>query len=110
MYGLVADDDPAHADCVDTMRTLPKPLITTWPCFTEAIYLAGRSGGWLRQQLIWELFTDGFLTFHHPSDAEIWRMHVLMEQYGDTPMDLADASLVAAAETLGLKRVFHPFT
>lgn len=29
-----------------------------------------------------------------------------MDQYRDTPMDLADASLVAAAETLGLKRVF----
>jgi hypothetical protein len=32
-------------------------------------------------------------------------MH-LMERYSDTPMDLADASLVAAAETLGLRRIF----
>ena len=31
---------------------------------------------------------------------------MLMEKYEDTPMDLADASLVAAAETLGLKRIF----
>jgi len=29
-----------------------------------------------------------------------------MEKYRDTPMDLADASLVAAAETSGLNRVF----
>jgi hypothetical protein len=33
-------------------------------------------------------------------------METLMEQYLDTPMDLADASLVVAAETLGLRRVF----
>ena len=29
-----------------------------------------------------------------------------MEKYSDTPMDLADASLVAAAEGLGLHRIF----
>ena len=34
------------------------------------------------------------------------RMAVLMRKYRDTPMDLADASIVAAAERLGAKRVF----
>ena len=29
-----------------------------------------------------------------------------MEKYRDTPMDLADASLVATAEVLRLKRIF----
>jgi uncharacterized protein len=29
-----------------------------------------------------------------------------MEQYQDTPMDLADASLVVLAEVTGLKRIF----
>ena len=33
-------------------------------------------------------------------------MEILLEQYRDTPMDLADASLVVAAETLGGRRVF----
>ncbi|MCG3163996.1 MAG: hypothetical protein JMDDDDMK_05455 [Acidobacteria bacterium] len=33
-------------------------------------------------------------------------MRALMAQYADTPMDLADASLVAAAESLALRRVF----
>lgn len=33
-------------------------------------------------------------------------MRSLMEKYRDTPMDLADASLVALAETRGLKRIF----
>jgi len=30
----------------------------------------------------------------------------LMERYADHPMDLADASLVVAAESLGTRRVF----
>ncbi len=33
-------------------------------------------------------------------------MQTLMELYKDVPMDLADASLVAIAETSGWKRVF----
>ena len=33
-------------------------------------------------------------------------MAALMEKYHDTPMDLADASLVTAAEGLGTRRVF----
>jgi len=33
-------------------------------------------------------------------------MRALMRDYADTPMDLADASLVAAAETLRQRRVF----
>lgn len=33
-------------------------------------------------------------------------MATLMQKYRDRPMDLADASLVVAAERLGLHRVF----
>jgi len=33
-------------------------------------------------------------------------MRVLMRQYRDTPMDLADTSLVVAAERLNLRRTF----
>ena len=38
--------------------------------------------------------------------AELNRSLDLMEQYQDRPMDLADASLVALAETRGDGRVF----
>ena len=34
------------------------------------------------------------------------RIRQLMQQYHDVPMDLADASLVAAAEVLGIRQVF----
>lgn len=33
-------------------------------------------------------------------------MAALMEKYRDTPMDLADASLVAVAESRSLRRIF----
>ena len=33
-------------------------------------------------------------------------MRALMRQYRDTPMDLADASLVSAADRLGTRHIF----
>ncbi|MCW3096756.1 MAG: putative nucleic acid-binding protein contains domain [Chthonomonadaceae bacterium] len=58
------------------------------------------------QRLLWKMVNDGLLTFPAPTEAEVERMQILMELYRDTPMDMADASLVAAAETSGEKRVF----
>lgn len=58
------------------------------------------------QNLVWQYIINGTLRVHSLSEAEITRMQALMEKYKDTPMDFADASLVAAAETLGLRRMF----
>ena len=43
---------------------------------------------------------------HDLTEDEIARMAALMDKYKDRPMDLADASLVAAAERLGMQRIF----
>ena len=92
--------------CVTTMLTLPVPLVTTWPCFSEAMYLAGRTNKWQMQQLIAELVSVGTLRLHTPSEAETARILALMAQYQDRPMDLADASLIALAETASYTRIF----
>jgi predicted nucleic acid-binding protein len=78
----------------------------TWACLTEAMYLVGRKLGWRGQDAVWDYVSDGLLRLHSPEDAEWQRMRVLMRDYADTPMDLADASIVAAAETLRQRRVF----
>ncbi len=48
----------------------------------------------------------GHLLLHDLTADETDRMAVLMEKYHDTPMDLADASLIVAAESLSLRRIF----
>lgn len=106
LFALVDKSQAAHARCRAALATLSKPLLTPWTRFGEAMYFAYKSGGWPRQQLLWGLVKDELLRFHHPTDAEVERMQVLMEQYRDTPMDVADASLVAAAEALGEQRIF----
>ena len=83
-----------------------EPLLTTLPCFTEAMHFLGRYGGFVYQTALWNLRTTGHLVLHLSTQKEIDRMASLMMQYQDTPMDLADASLVAAAESLDLRSVF----
>lgn len=70
------------------------------------MYLLHRAGGYPAQETLWQFFSRGVLQLHVIADEERVRMQSLMKQYRDTPMDLADASLVATAETRGLRRVF----
>jgi predicted nucleic acid-binding protein len=80
--------------------------VTTWPCFTEAMYLLFQAGGYPAQVELWRWRTAGRLVLHDLTGGEMDRMAALMDKYRDRPMDLADASLVAAVERLGLRRVF----
>ncbi len=82
------------------------PLITTWPCFTEAMYLLGEAGGYRYQERLWQLRNTGRLQLLELTPTETDRMAVLMAQYRNIPMDLADASLVVTAESRGVRRLF----
>ena len=106
LVALVDNNQPQNVRCRATFATLSLPLITTWPAFTEAMYLVSQVGGWPLQHNLWEYVEQRVLQLHSSPEVEQKRMRQLMEQYRDTPMDLADASLVAAAEALNLTRIF----
>lgn len=107
LVALINRNDPHHARCAEILRRLIHTiLVTTWPCITEAMHLLFRAGGHPAQDELWGYLSDGLITIHELSAAEIARMRVLMAKYDDRPMDLADASLVAAAETLGAEQIF----
>jgi predicted nucleic acid-binding protein len=99
--------DSHHARCVAALDQIPAgEMVTTWPCLTEAMHLLGDRGGLRAQDSLWTYVADGALQLYEPADGEWQRMRSLMSQYGDAPMDFADASLVSAAEQLGTRRVF----
>jgi predicted nucleic acid-binding protein len=107
LVAIVDQSDTHHARCADVLSRLPpRPLKTTWLCFTEAMYLLGRRGGFRFQEELWEFVRKGLLEFDNPAPGEWERMRHLMGEYKDQPMDVADASLVTAAERLGTNRVF----
>lgn len=81
-------------------------MLITWPVVTEAMYLVGDAGGWKAQRALWILLARGDIEIVELAEEAVERVRSLMEKYSDTPMSLADASLVAVAERLGLKRIF----
>lgn len=106
LVALLNSGDVNHRRCVAALPGLASPLLTTWPCCTETRYLLGRLGGYDAQEKLWLYMAKGVLQLHDSSTAERSRMRALMTQYRDAPMDLADASLVAAAEVLNTQRIF----
>lgn len=95
----------AHQRCLSLVRSLRGSLVTTLPCFTEAMYFLGEMKGWRGQAALWRYVENGEIAFHIPTDDEWKRQRELMEQYHDTPMDFADASLVSLAEVRGVRRI-----
>jgi hypothetical protein len=56
LLALLDKDDSYHATCIAAAQHLPAgPLATTWPCFTEAMYLLGAVGGYGYQRTLWGL-------------------------------------------------------
>lgn len=96
----------AHRQCVEAYRNIEEPMLTTWCCFTEAMYFLYQLRGWKAQDILWQFIAQKSLHLHVSRSSEQLRMRELMEQYQDLPMDLADASLVVTAETLGIRRIF----
>lgn len=106
LVALIDADEADHKTCVLTLRTFTLPIVTTWPAFTEAMYLLGRAGGIVGQRALWKLLLSERLTIAELSPAAVERSAALMEKYADLPMDLADATLVALAEERGERRIF----
>ncbi len=107
LVALLDMRDPKHVLCLNAAKKLPSgPLLTTWPCFTEAIYLLGKTGSYRFQERLWSLSSSGRLQIMEISKVEADRMHALMRQYQNVPMDLADASLIATMESRGENKIF----
>lgn len=96
--------DRDHDVCAEKLRLLGGPFATTLPVLTECFHLlapASRSADQLRQ-----FVRRGGAAVLELSGDQISRAFDLMEEYGDLPMDFADASLIAAAEALETLKIF----
>ena len=96
--------DDYHKSCVELLKGINEPLITTWPVLTEAFYLLGFS--WRAQDNLWEFIIRGGVEVLSLGDKEQARCRQLMAKYADLPMDLADGTLVVLAESKKVKKVF----
>lgn len=106
LIAIIDADEADHDACVAALDEVVVPLVTTWPAFTEAMYLLGQAGGIAGQMALWRLVETRRLALADLSESARHRSARLMQQYADRPMDLADATLVALAEELGDRTIF----
>jgi hypothetical protein len=104
---LVALFDPAdgsHRRCLEVLKRIDQPLWTTVPVLTEAFHLLTPDS--LGAERLMDFVQDKGLGIWYLGDEAVERSFELMRKYADVPMDLADASLVVAAESLQVRKVF----
>ncbi|PSB17393.1 nucleic acid-binding protein [filamentous cyanobacterium CCP2] len=102
---LVDRTQPQHNAYRTAVTGLAQPLITTWACLTEAMYLSLHRGGWAMQKQLGQLLLDKLLLIYEIQENDYARLLDRMEKYRDRPMDLADATLVLAAEKTGHRQI-----
>lgn len=102
---LVDRTQPQHQTYKNLVMRVNKPMITTWACLTEAMYLALHRGGWMMQKQLGQMLLEKLLTIYEIESSDYNRLFILMEKYQDRPMDLADATLVLTAEKTGVYQI-----
>lgn len=104
LVALFDRDDKYHGRCVEILKGIEGPLVTTWPVLTEAFYLLNFSVS--VQDDLWQFILRGGVRIEPIKESAYSRCRELMKKYKDLPMDLADATLVAMGEEMRLATVF----
>lgn len=92
LVALLDRGEQDHERCVSALQQMMAPMITTWPAYTEAMYLLGAAGGWVAQEALWRLTERGDLQILELDSAMKQTAKGLMEKYQNVPMDLAEAA------------------
>lgn len=104
LVALFDPQDQQHNLCRGTLQQIRESIVTTIPALTEAFHILGPAS--IGSDRLREFIVEGALSVWFPDRAWLTRAFSLMETYADHPMDLADASLIAAAEALSTRRIF----
>ncbi len=105
LYAYVDADDAHHRSCLDLLQNHPGPLIVPTLVITEVAYLIStRLGTGPEVRFLGDLAAGAFTV--EPVAAGDWlRIAELVARYRDLPLGTVDASVIAAAERLGLGEV-----
>jgi uncharacterized protein len=105
LYAYIDADDAHHRECLALLASHPGPLAVPVLVVAEVAHLVGaRLGPDPEVRFLGDLASGAFVTI--PVEAEDWlRMAELVSRYRDLPLGSVDASMVAAAERLGLATI-----
>lgn len=105
LYAYVDADDAHHRASLELLETHPGALIVPTLVITEVVYLlATRLGVGPEVRFLGDVAAGAFVV--EPVAPSDWmRVAELVAAYGDLPLGTVDASVVAAAERLGVAEV-----
>ncbi len=107
LVAVVDASDKDHRRCVDVLKRLSDPMISTWPVITEAVYLLGQTQNPVdSQDALLDTLGRQVVLIAELRREDVPRIRALIRKYQDLPMDLADASLVRVAERDAIRKVF----
>jgi len=105
LYAYIDADDAHHNQCVELLSTHPGPLAVPVLVVAEVAHLVGtRLGPEPEVRFLGDLASRTFVTVQ--VDEDDWlRIAELVSRYRDLPLGTVDASVVAAAERLGVSSI-----
>ncbi|MBC7852536.1 MAG: PIN domain-containing protein [Pirellulaceae bacterium] len=104
LVAILNRDDSQHQRCVQTLKAIRPPLLTSWPVITEAAWLLRNHHNLLAG--LYSLAARSVLEILTISQAELADIQNLMNRYKSLSPQLADLSLVHLAQREGLETVF----
>ncbi len=103
LIALFDKSDSYHEKAISFLKTFKGRLFTTWPVITEASHMLAFN---VKVQIaLLEWINRGGLYLIEMETYHITRLIELSEKFKDVPMDLADATLIVAAETNNIKEI-----
>jgi predicted nucleic acid-binding protein len=105
LYAYIDADDAHHEESLVFLTNHPGPLAVPVLVVAEVAYLVGtRLGANAEVRFLGDLAARAFVTI--PVEDDDWlRIAELVWRYRDLPLGTVDASIVAAAERLGIVEI-----
>lgn len=95
--------DRYHQQAVRFLKNTSCQLVSTWQAVTEASHMLDFDSN--AQLSLLEWIRRGGLEMYVITGKDIERIIALTKKYNDRPIDLADASLIVAAEATGIREI-----
>lgn len=105
LVAAAASGDRNHERCVALLSRASRPLIVPALVVTEVAYFLGDRIGHAAEQAFARSLRDGEVLVEPVEPFDWARIAELLEQYGDLPLGIVDASVVAACERLGAENL-----
>jgi uncharacterized protein len=106
IYALADKKDKWHEPAVDFLKTFHSKLIVTSSVIPEACYLLNTYLGLSAEAAFVKSLADRELLIEHFNNIDMTRCMELLHEYKDANIGFVDASIMAIAERLKVKKIF----